>query len=76
MERKKIDFHSIKFKLLAYFLVFAVIMMILVWFLQIFFLNNYYEDMKTKQTARIADQIRKSYQSKDGDLTALKAVIK
>lgn len=32
--------------------------------------------MKTKQTARIADQIRKSYQSKDGDLMALKAVIK
>ncbi|MGI6191484.1 MAG: sensor histidine kinase [Eubacterium sp.] len=75
MERKKIDFHSIKFKLLAYFLIFAVIMMILVWFLQIFFLNHYYEDMKTRQTARIADQIRKSYQ-KGHNLSALKAKIK
>ncbi|MCH4006547.1 MAG: HAMP domain-containing histidine kinase [Eubacterium sp.] len=75
MERKKIDFHSIKFKLLAYFLIFAVVMMILVWFLQIFFLNHYYEDMKTKQTTRIADQIRKSYQ-KGHSLSALKAKIK
>lgn len=62
-ERKTIDIHSIKFKLLAYFLIFIVVMMGAVWFLQIFFLNHYYEDMKTKQTTRIADQIRRSYLS-------------
>ncbi len=76
MERKKIDFHSIKFKLLAYFLIFAVVMMVLVWFLQIFFLNHYYEDMKTRQTARIADQIRGSYKSGKDSLSSLTSAIK
>ena len=37
----KFDRHSIKFRLWMYFIGIGVGILLLVWFLQIFFLNNY-----------------------------------
>lgn len=42
----KFDRHSIKFRLWVYFIGIGIGLLLLVWFLQIFFLNNYYEHMK------------------------------
>ena len=48
----KFDRHSIKFRLWMYFIGIGVGILLLVWFLQIFFLNNYYEHMKTTEVNR------------------------
>lgn len=61
LSRIKPDFHSLKFKLGLHFILFALILMIMLWFLQIFFLNNYYEEMKIKETNRIAHLIITQY---------------
>lgn len=59
--RYKFDFRSIKFRIWIYFLLFALVLMIAVWFLQIFFLNNYYEDMKISQTHETAMIMKAKY---------------
>lgn len=46
-----------------YFLLFAGALMLLVWFLQIFFLNTYYEDMKIDQAKETAVSVASSYHS-------------
>ena len=61
----KPDFKSLKFKLWLYFVLFAVILMAVLWFLQIFFLNHYYEEMKIKDTNQIAHQIMTQYGNDD-----------
>lgn len=71
----KIDFNSIKFKLWAYFIAFAVILLCLIWLLQIFFLNTYYEEMKSNETSKIANKITESYTHNDYDVDDLKETI-
>lgn len=61
----KFDFHSLRFKLWAYFALFAVLILALIWFLQVFFLHNYYEEMKVNETHRIAQTITLSYGSEN-----------
>lgn len=56
-----LDFKSLKFKLWAYFAIFAVVLMAILWFLQIIFLETYYEDMKTKEIVRAANSIAGDY---------------
>ncbi len=56
-----INLKSIKFKLWAYFISFAALLMIVLWFLQIFFLNNYYQAMKISDTNRLASVILSQY---------------
>ncbi|MBO4235553.1 MAG: HAMP domain-containing histidine kinase [Firmicutes bacterium] len=51
------DFKSIRFKLWAYFILFAVIILGLVWLLQVYFLDAYYEDMKLKKSERMASEL-------------------
>lgn len=51
------DFKSIRFKLWAYFILFAVIILGLVWLLQVYFLDAYYEDMKLKEAERMASEL-------------------
>lgn len=55
------NLNSIKFRVWMNFLVFAAILMVLVWFLQVFFLNHYYEHMKVKQSTELAVQVASSY---------------
>lgn len=57
------DTKSLRFKLWTYFALFAILIMVLLWFLQIFFLNNNYEEMKISETNRIAQQIISKYGS-------------
>lgn len=50
-----------------YFLGFTAILLILIWFLQIFFLNNYYEEMKIRRTQESANQLVQLYQADNRD---------
>jgi signal transduction histidine kinase len=59
--RLSIDYKSIKLRLWAYFVLFAAILMGLLWFLQIFFLSTYYQEMKINETLRIAGAIVDKY---------------
>ena len=67
----RFDFKSIRFRLWLYFLCIALVILGLIWFLQIFFLNNYYEEMKENEVTRIADSVALAYQNEDTEeLTA------
>lgn len=63
--RSKFDFKSIRFKLWAYFILFAALLIGLIWFLQIFFLNNYYEKMKSAEITKLANEIIESYEEEN-----------
>ena len=52
-----IDFSSLKVRLWLYFVLFTVILVAAIWLLVIFFLNNFYEDMKYRETLRIVANI-------------------
>lgn len=53
----EIDFKSLKFKLWAYFALFAIAILVLLWFLQVFFVNYYYQEMKISETNRLSQTI-------------------
>jgi len=61
----RFNFKSIKFRVWMSFLLYAGIIMAVMWFLQVFSLNNYYEDMKIKETENTATQIASQYKSGD-----------
>lgn len=58
---------SIRFRVWLYFLGFTAIILVLMWFLQIFFLNNYYEEMKIRRTQEAANQLVQLYQADNED---------
>lgn len=60
----RIDRNSIKFKTWLYFILFAGFLMVLLWVLQVLFLNNFYDVMKDEQTQRVAKTIEIDYQKK------------
>lgn len=62
-----IDARSIKFKTWLYFIVFAAVLMIALWIVQIFLLNNFYGTMKTAQTQSVAKEIETSFRHHDSD---------
>ena len=59
MKRKSplIDFGSLKFKLWLYFGLFAVVLMVVLWLLQVFFLSTYYQEAKIRETQKVAASI-------------------
>ena len=59
----RIDYRSIKFKTWLYFILFTGFLMIVLWFLQVLFLNNFYEVMKVSQTEKVVKNIKTSYVS-------------
>ena len=61
----RLDFGSLKFRLWAYFGLFAVILVLMVWILQVFFLNNFYEDMKLRETQRIVADIQSRFKANE-----------
>jgi signal transduction histidine kinase len=69
----KIDTKSLKFKLWIYFLLFASLLMAILWLLQVLFLNNYYQSMKIRETSNVAVLIENLY--KAGDRTEIRAQI-
>ena len=69
--RFHLNFHSLKFRLFCFFMLFTAVMLGLVWFLQIFFLNNYYEQMKSAETNRIANTIKTGFARSGYDTESL-----
>ena len=65
----KFDPNSIKFRLWLYFLSLVIGIVVLIWVLQIFLLNNGYEEMKIKEVDKIASSIYHSYVRNDENLT-------
>ena len=53
-----------------YFLLFAIVVLVLLWGMQIFMLNNSYETMKTKEVAHVASLISRAYAQGNDNLTA------
>ena len=60
-EKTGFDFQSLRFKLWAYFTLFAVILMGLLWFLQVAFYNYYYEELKMDNASDVAHLVAMSY---------------
>jgi len=56
-----LDRKSLKFKIWLYFVLFAALLMGILWFLQIVFLDTYYEEMKISQTRKVANSIIDRY---------------
>ncbi|MHB8126624.1 MAG: sensor histidine kinase [Desulfitobacteriaceae bacterium] len=67
--RLKIDYKSITFKMWLYFIFFAVLILIVLWLLQIVFLNSYYKGMKTREILAVANSIKSEYGQNDFDNT-------
>ncbi|NLD20612.1 MAG: HAMP domain-containing histidine kinase [Clostridiales bacterium] len=59
----KLDYKSIKFKTWLYFILFTAFLMVILWFLQVLFLNNFYEVMKVDQTDKVVKDIKSYYKS-------------
>ncbi|MDP2892084.1 MAG: HAMP domain-containing sensor histidine kinase [Bacillota bacterium] len=57
----KLDIRSLKFHLWLYFILFAVIILLVLWCLQILFLNAYYQLMKTNEITGAAAKISAQY---------------
>jgi signal transduction histidine kinase len=70
----RIDFGSLKFRLWGYFGLFAVILVLLLWILQVFFINYYYEDMKLRETQRIVSNIQTRFKA-DAPLSEIRSYI-
>lgn len=68
--KHKFNIKSIRFRIWGYLLLFTVVTLGLLWLLQIFFINNYYEEMKKDDTNGIAVQISSKYKS-DGLKSAI-----
>lgn len=66
----KFDSKSIRFRLWVYFMIIGLGTVALIWFLQLFFMNNYYGEMKFKEVARTASSISFAYQKGDSNLTS------
>lgn len=67
----KINVRSIRFRIWTLLLLFTLVIMLLMWLLQILFINTYYEDMKIDNTKDAAAVISSAYKS-----GGLKAAIK
>ena len=59
--RLNIDRNGLKFKIWIYFIFFAALLVTMLWFLQIFFLDTYYEEMKISETRKVAKSIISKY---------------
>ena len=55
--------NSIHIRVWVYFLGFTVLMLALMWLLQIFFVNNYYEKMKIIESEKLTSDIIMSYRN-------------
>ena len=61
----KFDLSSIRTRLWTYFILFAVIIIVLIWVLQVLFLDQYYEDMKLNEAEDLARVLVQEYQQSD-----------
>lgn len=57
----RIDFKSIKTTTMLYFIFFAMVILTVVWCLQDFFINNYYEKMRFSESIRTANALETQF---------------
>lgn len=62
---RKIDKKSLKVKIWSYFVLFAALIMISLWLLQIVLINNFYMSMKISQIKKVGDSIAAEYGKSD-----------
>ena len=60
-KKSKIDLSSIRTVSLLYFVIFAVFLLLLVWFLQNFLINHYYEEMRISEIRNSARMLENKY---------------
>ena len=65
----KFDFRSIKFRLWLCFMAIVVLMLVLIWGLQIVFLNHGYETKKIEEVNKVASALSLAYDRNDSALT-------
>ncbi|MBC7088358.1 MAG: GHKL domain-containing protein [Tissierellales bacterium] len=61
----KIDKNRLSYKLWKYFMIFALIIVGLLWLLQIVFMNSFYESMKIKEISKIGDNLVEMYKTEE-----------
>ena len=61
----KINTKSIKFKMWLYFVLFAAVLMAVLWIIQVFLLNNLYGTMKISQTHSVSREIETAFRHYD-----------
>ena len=59
--KKRFDIRSLSFKLWCYFILFAALLIALIWLLQIYFMDSFYEDMKLRETKKMAQELIDEY---------------
>lgn len=69
--RTGFDLYSIRTVTTLSFLWLSAFLILVIWFLQTFFINNYYEDMKARETQQSAIMIQTAYESRSSNLTNL-----
>lgn len=62
----KLRTNGIKFKLWLYFMLFSLIILCLLWFLQTVFINTYYKQMKEQSISAAADRVSALYAGTSG----------
>ena len=60
-KKSRFDFSSIRTVSLLYFVIFAVLLLLLVWFLQNFLIDNYYEEMRISEIRTSAKMLENKY---------------
>ena len=53
--------NTLTFKLWLYFIVFAILLFIILWFMQVIFLQSYYSSMKKSEVIRLSEDIKEEY---------------
>ncbi len=66
-QNKGFDLNSIRTVMLLYFFTFAAVLIMLIWGLQTFFLEHYFEQMKTQETERTASMLKAQYRESPED---------
>ena len=61
MKKNSLDLTSIHFKLLIYFMLFAIVIITMIGGMEIFLFNNFYGTMKARDTGNLAGSIRSAY---------------
>ena len=59
--RETVKSSPMALRIFKYFIVFTVVIMVILWLLQILFLQTFYQQMKIRQLYRVADRIEKNY---------------
>ena len=65
MGTSKLDKRTLNFKLWSYFIAFASVIIVILWLLQIVFINSFYENMKMREIKKIGDQLLGQYNSEE-----------